>query len=115
MELTKFVKQLLLINIGLFLVTLLLKLNFLVDLVLFPINSDRFQIHQLLSYMFLHSSITHIVFNMIGLVVFGPELENLFGSNKFFNFSLLKTKSKLFFITYTDGFEFKFKESYIIS
>jgi membrane associated rhomboid family serine protease len=37
----------------------------------------------LITYMFLHANITHIVFNMLGLYFFGPRLETVLGSTKF--------------------------------
>jgi membrane associated rhomboid family serine protease len=37
----------------------------------------------LITYMFLHANITHILFNMIGLYFFGPRLEIELGSTKF--------------------------------
>ena len=87
-ELTKGVKQLLIINVVVFILTYL-RVPFIENFVLFPIQSGYFQPHQLLSYMFLHSSITHIIFNMIGLLVFGPNIENKFGTSKFIKIYLI--------------------------
>lgn len=87
MELTKTVKQLLIINIVLFILTYL-RLPIIGEFVLYS-NSNYFQPHQILTYMFLHSSITHIIFNMIGLVVFGPDIEKRFGSSKFLKIYLI--------------------------
>lgn len=87
-ELTKGVKQLLIINVVVFIFTYL-KLPFIENFVLFPIQSGYFHPYQLLSYMFLHSSITHIIFNMIGLLVFGPNIENKFGTSKFIKIYLI--------------------------
>ena len=87
-ELTKGVKQLIIINVVVFILTYL-RVPFIENFVLFPIQSGYFQPHQLLSYMFLHSSITHIIFNMIGLLVFGPNIENKFGTSKFIKIYLI--------------------------
>jgi membrane associated rhomboid family serine protease len=87
-ELTKGVKQLLIINVVIFVFTYL-RIPFIENFVLFPIQSGYFQPYQLLSYMFLHSSVTHIVFNMIGLLVFGPNIENKFGTSKFIKIYLI--------------------------
>lgn len=38
---------------------------------------------QLLTYGFLHGDLTHILFNMFGLWMFGRELEQLWGSQRF--------------------------------
>ncbi|MDB4873847.1 MAG: Peptidase rhomboid domain protein [Gemmatimonadetes bacterium] len=35
------------------------------------------------TYMFLHGGITHILFNMLGLYFFGPRVEERIGSNRF--------------------------------
>ena len=40
-------------------------------------------IWQLVTYMFLHGSFMHILFNMLGLLFFGAEMERLFGSVRF--------------------------------
>jgi len=87
-ELTKGVKQLLIINVVIFVLTYL-NFPFIENFVLFPIQSGYFQPYQLLSYMFLHSSVTHIVFNMIGLLVFGPNIENKFSTSKFIKIYLI--------------------------
>ncbi|MDR3666914.1 MAG: rhomboid family intramembrane serine protease [Ignavibacteriaceae bacterium] len=49
----------------------------------------NFQVWQLISYQFLHANFTHILFNMIGLWMFGMEIENIWGSRKFLYFYLL--------------------------
>jgi membrane associated rhomboid family serine protease len=41
---------------------------------------------QLVTYMFLHGSIFHILFNMLTLWMFGVELERTFGTRRFLNF-----------------------------
>ncbi|PWW81270.1 rhomboid family intramembrane serine protease [Prosthecochloris marina] len=53
---------------------------------LWPIASSgeyTFQIWQLVSYMFMHGSIPHILFNMIALWLFGTEIENYWGTKEF--------------------------------
>ncbi|SMB26082.1 conserved membrane protein of unknown function [Sterolibacterium denitrificans] len=40
---------------------------------------------QLLSYGFLHGGLTHLLFNMFALYMFGSELERVFGSRRLFN------------------------------
>jgi len=42
-----------------------------------------FAIWQLLTYGFLHGGIAHIFFNMLGLYMFGSDIERLFGSRYF--------------------------------
>lgn len=42
-----------------------------------------FELWQLLSYAFLHGSLAHIAFNMVGLITFGSELERHWGTRAF--------------------------------
>jgi membrane associated rhomboid family serine protease len=44
---------------------------------------------RLVSYMFLHGSLFHILFNMLGVWLFGTELEARWGSRSFVRFYLL--------------------------
>jgi membrane associated rhomboid family serine protease len=41
---------------------------------------SRFELWQLVTYAFLHANLAHIFFNMLGLYMFGAEVERLFGS-----------------------------------
>jgi len=41
---------------------------------------SRFEAWQLVTYAFLHANFAHIFFNMLGLYMFGSEIERLFGS-----------------------------------
>jgi len=45
-----------------------------------PSPAPGFELWQLLSYSFLHGSLTHLLFNMLALYMFGSEIERLFGS-----------------------------------
>jgi membrane associated rhomboid family serine protease len=47
------------------------------------LNSPGFAPWQLVTYSFLHGSLTHLAFNMFGLYMFGSEAERLFGSRFF--------------------------------
>ncbi|MDZ7763947.1 MAG: rhomboid family intramembrane serine protease [Melioribacteraceae bacterium] len=49
----------------------------------------NFQIWQLFSYQFLHGGFMHLFFNMFALWIFGVELENMFGSQKFLFYYLM--------------------------
>jgi membrane associated rhomboid family serine protease len=42
-----------------------------------------FYLWQLVTYIFLHGGVLHILFNMLGLWMFGSDLERLWGSRKF--------------------------------
>jgi len=49
----------------------------------------KYFLWQLVTYIFLHGGITHLLFNLLGLWMFGGELENLWGSKKFLRYFLL--------------------------
>jgi len=50
---------------------------------LWPLGSDYFAPWQLLSYAFLHGGFSHLIFNMLGVFMFGAELERGFGTRRF--------------------------------
>lgn len=47
------------------------------------------QIWRLISYQFLHASVPHILFNMLGLYFFGPAVERVMGMRRYLIFYLL--------------------------
>ena len=51
----------------------------------------HFAIWQLGTYMFLHGGIEHILFNMLGLVMFGADLERVWGQRKYLAYILVST------------------------
>lgn len=53
---------------------------------LYPLASGHFMPWQLLSYAFLHGDLSHLLFNMLGLWMFGAELESLWGRKRFMQF-----------------------------
>ena len=55
-------------------------------LALYPYNSEPFQWYQLITHMFTHGGIAHILFNMFGLWMFGSMLEKIWGAKKFLFF-----------------------------
>ncbi|MCO5976273.1 rhomboid family intramembrane serine protease [Ideonella oryzae] len=55
-------------------------------LALWPLGSGNFMPWQLITYAFLHADIGHIFFNMLGLWMFGSELERLWGGKRFLQF-----------------------------
>lgn len=50
---------------------------------LWPLESGRFGIWQLVSYMFLHAGLGHIFFNLFALWMFGQAIENYWGTQRF--------------------------------
>ncbi len=87
--LTPVVKNLLIINVVVFAAIFLLpylgiNTNILANyLALHYPASDRFHPIQLVSHFFVHGGLTHIFFNMFGLVMFGPLLEARYGGKRF--------------------------------
>lgn len=56
---------------------------------LHDIHSVFFQPYQLITYMFLHGSFEHLLFNMLALWMFGSLLENHWGAKRFLQFYLI--------------------------
>lgn len=84
-------KNLLLLNITLYIVSLFLDsqgTNAHGMLGAYYFNSPNFQPYQIISHMFMHDPvhITHILFNMLILVMFGGHLERVWGAKRFFIF-----------------------------
>lgn len=50
---------------------------------LWPLGSGRFEVWQLISYMFLHAGLGHIFFNLFALWMFGQAIENYWGTHRF--------------------------------
>jgi membrane associated rhomboid family serine protease len=55
---------------------------------LWPVTTQRFWPWQVVSYAFLHGSMFHLFFNMLGLWMFGSELERLWGPKRYLRFLL---------------------------
>ncbi len=91
-NLTPVIKNLLLINVVVFSLTLLLRL-FNIELfeyfALFDPESQYFHYWQFITYQFLHSGPLHILFNMLALASLGPFVETYFGGKKFITFYLV--------------------------
>jgi membrane associated rhomboid family serine protease len=55
---------------------------------LWPLGVGRFMPWQVVTYAFAHASFTHLLFNMLGLWMFGSELELLWGQKRYLQFML---------------------------
>ncbi|MCU0968856.1 MAG: rhomboid family intramembrane serine protease [Rubrivivax sp.] len=55
---------------------------------LWPLDTGRFMPWQPLSYALLHGGLFHLFFNMLGLWMFGSELERLWGARRYLQFLL---------------------------
>ena len=85
MQLTPTVKQLLIINVMVFIGCMFIpKAEAL--FALFYFENPNFRLWQPLTHMFMHGGIMHIAFNMFALVSFGSLLEQFWGGHKFLFF-----------------------------
>lgn len=84
-RLTPLVKKLLIVNIGIAVLQVVIKIDLGDYFGLYFILSDEFKPYQFITYMFLHStqSIMHLFGNMFALFIFGPLLEQFLGQKKF--------------------------------
>ena len=78
-------QALMLINVAVFCLDLFVGPWFTGLFALWPLGSG-FLPWQPASYAFLHGSIEHLFFNMLGLWMFGAELERLWGTKRFMQF-----------------------------
>ena len=81
------VKNLLLVNVIFFVAQFTLE-DFMRNLELVPIFSEHFRPWQLATYFFMHGNLPHIFFNMFALIIFGNQLERIWGPQKFLFFYL---------------------------
>ena len=89
-NITPVVKNLLLINIIVFMAqTILSRFPVTEYLALWSVGTTNFRPYQLFTYMFAHSGLGHIFFNMLGLVFAGPILEEFWGQKRFLLFYII--------------------------
>lgn len=82
-------RNLLVINVILYVATLINE-NFMIStFALFYPTSQYFHWWQILTHMFMHGSIWHIFFNMYALYIFGCVVERMIGTRKFLIFYFL--------------------------
>jgi membrane associated rhomboid family serine protease len=77
-------------------------------LALWPVQSGQFWPWQLVTYAFLHDRYNwlHLAFNMLGLWMFGGELERLWGDKRYMQFllaSVLSAAAVQLLVTYVAG------------
>ena len=79
-------QALLLLNVALFCIDQLFLRGLLSQwFALWPLGTN-FAPYQVVTYAFLHGSIGHLFFNMLGLWMFGAELERIWGQKRFVQF-----------------------------
>jgi membrane associated rhomboid family serine protease len=79
-------KALMLACVALFCINMFVPLD--VRFALWPVGSGNFIPWQLVSYAFMHGDTLHLFFNMLGLWMFGAELEQLWGRQRFWKYLL---------------------------
>ena len=79
-------QALLLANVALFCLDLALNQTLSYWLALWPLESGAFMPWQVVTYSFMHGSVMHLFFNMMGLWMFGSELEQLWGRDRYIRF-----------------------------
>jgi membrane associated rhomboid family serine protease len=87
------VKNLLLLNIAMFVLTAILQYTMRYDLTdvlgLHYVGSANFKPLQFVTYMFMHGGFSHILFNMFALWMFGSAIEHVWGPQKFLMYYLV--------------------------
>ncbi len=88
-------RALLIINVAVFILQMLTGDLLIRPFALWPFASPQFpaapsfEIWQVVTYGFLHGSLTHLFFNMFALYMFGGEIERLLGSRRYLVYYLV--------------------------
>lgn len=85
------VKTLIIINVVVFIAQYLLDpvMGLTGLLMLYPLDHPYFSSYQILTHMFTHGGLFHILFNMFALYMFGRQLENIWGGKRFLAFYMM--------------------------
>lgn len=75
-------------NVLVYLLEITLGNNLISSFALWPLGS-QFLPWQLLTYAFLHGSVTHILFNMFGVYMFGADMERVWGGRRYLTYYLV--------------------------
>jgi membrane associated rhomboid family serine protease len=87
--LTPIIKKLMIIMGAIFLLQMVVSNRITLYLGLIPILVwKKYFLWQLATYIFLHGGLTHLLFNLLALWMFGGELESYWGSKKFLRYFL---------------------------
>jgi membrane associated rhomboid family serine protease len=105
-KITNTVKHLIIINVIFYVATIALKGNF-GDLMAmhYPANSN-FKPWQIITHMFMHGGEMHLLFNMLGLWMFGSAIEQMLGRNNFLILFFLSGLGAIILYTGIDYFQF---------
>lgn len=89
MPLTGIVKHLIIINVVVFVARFLLPPAWMQWLPCYSPATGMFQPFQIITYMFTHADVTHILFNMLSLYFLGPIVEMTLGHKRFFGLYMI--------------------------
>ena len=83
-------KNIIIINILFWLATVIMsKIDLTNILGLHYPLSRNFRLYQIITYMFMHGSVTHIFFNMFAVYMFGRVLESIWGPKRFLTYYII--------------------------
>ncbi|MEQ9299931.1 MAG: rhomboid family intramembrane serine protease [Cyclobacteriaceae bacterium] len=88
-RMTPMVKNILIINVVVLLLSNLISIDVVDVLGLRYIFASSFKPYQLFTYMWMHGGIWHLIGNMFAVFIFGPMLEQIWGPKKFLAFYLI--------------------------
>jgi membrane associated rhomboid family serine protease len=77
------------------------------QLAMYYIDSPRFGFWQLLTHMFMHGGVWHLVLNMYGLFLFGTILERVWGTQKFLFYYFATGFGAAFLYLLVEGLKYK--------
>lgn len=81
-------QTLIVLNVLVFFAESALGSSFMASLALWPLG-PQFMPWQVLSYAFLHGGVAHLLFNMLGVYMFGSDLERVWGSARYVSYYLV--------------------------
>ncbi len=96
-------KNLIYINVGVFILSILMRFDVSSMLGLHYFDSKNFRPYQIFTYQFVHGGIMHLLLNMFGLYIFGSRLELIWGEKKFLFFYLFCVAGSAIFIFFVDA------------
>ncbi len=112
------VKNLIIINAIMLFITFVLEqkgINLRNTLGLHYIQSPDFRPYQLVTHLFMHGDIMHLVFNMFALWMFGRILESVWGPKRFFIYYFATGLGAAAFYTFVNYIEFQYSAAKIDS
>lgn len=101
-------KNLLILNVLFFLATIVMQNQGIVlqqELGMHYPSSNLFEPYQLITHFFMHGDLFHLLFNMIGLIIFGSQLERTWGKKRFFIFYFVTAIGAVVLHTIVQGIE----------